>query len=235
MHIFTELVYPLKCPNCDIILHKNEKTVGFCRNCAKNIKLATGNICLRCGKLVAGNMEYCDTCQSRNHSFDKGRGIYVYTGNIKKAMYKFKYSNKRYYSRAFANQAIKIHGNWLNNEKFDAIVPVPMYREKEKRRGYNQAETFARSLSEKTGIPIAKDIIRREIVTVPMKELNYASRQSNLQKAFKLSENSVKYNQLLVVDDIYTTGSTMDAVAELLKKAGVKRVCCLSVCIGEMD
>ena len=110
-----------------------------------------------------------------------------------------------------------------------------MYGPKEKKRGYNQAEVFAKALSKATGIRIADKIVRRERDTIAMKELNSTKRKKNLLKAFSLQNNVVQFRKVLIVDDIYTTGTTMDEVAKVLKEGGVDEIFGLSVCIGEMQ
>ena len=113
------------------------------------------------------------------------------------------------------------------------IVPVPMYKKKQRVRGYNQAETFAVELSKLTGIPVDTRFILRVKDTVPQKELDDLKRKNNLKSAFQKTENIVQYKHILVVDDIYTTGSTAEAVAEELLKTKNCQVYFLSICIGK--
>ena len=140
-------------------------------------------------------------------------------------MYRFKYSNKREYADFYAKEAVRIYGDWIRRKQIEAIVPVPMYRLKEKGRGYNQAAVFARTLGEKMNLPVEKRMVKRIRNTTPQK--------INLKKAFQLVPNIVKYRKILIVDDIYTTGSTIDAVAEVLLQAGVDEIYFLCISIGE--
>ncbi|MCF0130053.1 MAG: ComF family protein [Pseudobutyrivibrio sp.] len=152
---------------------------------------------------------------------------------MKPAMYRFKYSNKRAYARIFAGHAALKYRKWLKQIEPEAIVAVPMYKDKKKKRGYNQAQAFAGALSKATGIPCASKLITRYRDTAPMKNVDNSTRKYNLQNAFKIRNNGVKFNKILVVDDIYTSGSTMDGVGQVLKTAGVDKIYCLSVCIGD--
>ena len=104
---------------------------------------------------------------------------------------------------------------------------------KQKKRGYNQAEVFARELSFYTDIPVEDKWIIRIKNTRPQKELNDVERKNNLKGAFQICKMGVKYNKVLVVDDIYTTGSTIDAVAEVLSQTGVQSVFSICICIGK--
>ena len=117
-------------------------------------------------------------------------------------------------------------------KRVEAIVPVPMYSKKERYRGYNQAALFGRALSEKMDIPCIPRLMIRMKDTRPQKELNGRERENNVKNAFQSSDNVVKYKRILIVDDIYTTGSTVEAVAERLKEAGAEQVYVLTACIG---
>lgn len=149
-------------------------------------------------------------------------------------MYRFKYSNKREYALFYAAEAAKLYGDWVKRNKIEVIVPIPMYPGKKRRRGYNQAEVFAKALGKELGIKVDRGLVKRVRDTTPQKELNDKERRCNLKNAFQFVPNIVKYKEILLVDDIYTTGSTMDAVAEVLLLAGVKNIyfICISIGIG---
>ena len=212
-----------------------EKETGFCRTCTKKVKLVGRTYCLKCGTPMKREVELCDNCKNTAHAFSQSKAIFRYTGDMKNAMYRFKYANKRCYGAVFARHAVKNYGSWIKLKNLDAIVPVPMYDKKKRKRGYNQAEVFARELSKVTGVPVESEIVRREIDTIAMKQLNRLKRKKNLLNAFILAKNVVQFRKVLIVDDIYTTGTTMDEVARTLKNGGVEEVYGLCVCIGEMQ
>ena len=147
-------------------------------------------------------------------------------------MYRFKYANRREYAAYYAREAAALYQDWVFKNQIEVIVPVPMYRWKKRRRGYNQAETFARALGRELGLPVDAGLVRRVRNTVPQKELNGGQRAANLKNAFQLAADIVKYKKILLVDDIYTTGSTMEACARALLRAGVKNVYFIAICIG---
>ena len=101
-----------------------------------------------------------------------------------------------------------------------------------KKRGYNQAYLIAAGLSDRLAIPVCNDLVIRTAATGAQKELGALQRQNNLKKAFKVSGNGVKLNSVLIVDDIYTTGATIDALASCLREAGVGKVYFATLCIG---
>lgn len=111
-------------------------------------------------------------------------------------------------------------------------MPVPIHPSRKRKRGYNQAQLIAQELSRLTGIPVNTKLIARVKRTLPQKELNERQRQNNLKRAFKIFQNDVKLNTIVIIDDIYTTGSTIDAMTEVLNRAGIHRVYCMVMAAG---
>ena len=111
-------------------------------------------------------------------------------------------------------------------------MPVPLHKSRMRKRGYNQARVLAGELSALTGIPVYADWIGRVEKTVPMKDLPAAERQNNLKRAFKILRNDVKLNTIIIIDDIYTTGSTIDAMSRELRNVGVRRIYFITLAIG---
>ena len=217
--------------NSDEVIYVGKDT---CEDCRKKVICIGEPSCKKCGKpLEDQRREYCTDCMRKKHYFSQGKAVFVYQGEIRQSMYRFKYSNKREYADFYAKEAVRIYGDWIRRKQIEAIVPVPMYRLKEKGRGYNQAAVFARTLGEKMNLPVEKRMVKRIRNTTPQKELNDVERKINLKKAFQLVPNIVKYRKILIVDDIYTTGSTIDAVAEVLLQAGVDEIYFLCISIGE--
>lgn len=148
-------------------------------------------------------------------------------------LYRYKYSNRRDYTEFFAREAERMYAGWIKQCAVEAIVPIPLSKKKKRRRGYNQAEIFAKRLAELTDLPCITKLLIRTRDTAPQKHLSVQERKNNLKNAFKISENIVKLSRVLLVDDIYTTGSTVDAAALALKQAGMKEVYFLCISIGQ--
>ena len=115
--------------------------------------------------------------------------------------------------------------------KPDLIVPVPVHRSKERQRGFNQAAYLAEKLGHYTGISTDVNIVQKVLKTKSQKKLNALQRRKNLEKAFCVT-GDVRGKNILVIDDVYTTGSTIDAMAGCLKRKGAGNVYFLTVCIG---
>lgn len=225
-----DLFYPPRCPFCDELLMPGEMLCADCGVMDWNVREP---VCKRCGKpLEMEREEYCGDCSRKKHNYRQGKAVFVYRDRVRQSMYRFKYSNRREYAGFYAREAARLYADWVAACGIEVIIPVPMYPGKKRRRGYNQAEVFARELGKELNLPNDSRIVRRLRDTVPQKELNDRQRRKNLKNAFQLSEDVVKYSQILLVDDIYTTGSTIDAVAEVLLSGGAKNIYYICISIG---
>ena len=148
-------------------------------------------------------------------------------------MYRFKYSNKKYYAKYYAKEFCDKYRGIIENWSPDYIIAVPLFRKKEKKRGFNQAQVLAKHIGKELAIPVEKNIVARIRNTVPQKKLNDTERQKNLKGAFKIERNVVKFKRILLVDDIFTTGSTVDEISHLLLTNGAERVYVATLCIGK--
>lgn len=177
----------------------------------------------------------CDDCRRNPHVYDSGRAVYIYQGIMKQAIYRFKYSNRRQYGRIFAKDAMKntdLRGWFRMIGRPSVIIPVPMFAKKQRIRGYNQAAVFGRALGEFLGCECREDILTREVDTPALKTLAPEERKQALFRAFQCHASDVKLNRILLVDDIYTTGATVDAVSAVLREAGAGQIYILCICIG---
>lgn len=226
---FLDIIYPRRCPVCDRPLKLGTRV---CTDCEKTLVYASGTLCLKCGKkLYDENEEYCDDCKKNKHIYKAGRSLYEYD-SISKSIYKFKYGGRSEYGEFYADKMAEKYENLLKLWGIEMIIPVPLHSSKLKKRGYNQADILARRLALRTNIPYCPDLVIRDRKTLPLKELGASERQINLKNAFIVGYNDVKLNKVLIIDDIYTTGSTIDAIAQVLLNVGVSEVYFLSLSIG---
>ncbi len=217
---------------CGELLDKGD--YGACYGCRQKITYPIEPICLKCGKdIEEEELEFCRDCQENTRTFIKGFPAMRYKEPVTRAVAAFKYSNKKAYGKYFAKEIIKRHGKAISDIGADVIVPVPIHKAKLRKRGYNQAEVLARELGKLIGIPTDTNLIRREKNTLPQKELNNLERENNLKNAFFSTDKIVQYKCALIVDDIYTTGATVEACTKVLHSIGIDDVYYTSVCIGK--
>lgn len=234
MEEFVEKAISIIYPNICVLCGKNiEADKCLCEKCRDDLEYIEEPMCKKCGKQLTQNeQEYCDDCKNKHHYFECGMGIFSYNEKIRKAIYDFKYNNMKSYAKFFGQQMATRSKKQLAYWKPEAIIPVPVSRKKYLKRGYNQAQLIGRELSRLTGIPMDTKILYRIRDTKPQKDMSKNERKKNLESAFIITENIVKYEVVVLVDDIYTTGSTIDECAKTLKEAGVSKVYFLSQSIG---
>lgn len=228
------LLYPRRCPLCQGIL--TERTAHICSSCRGKAVPIREPKCKKCGKPLRDSaQEYCGDCSSKEHFFTKGWAVFPYEKEIKQSVYQFKFHNKREYSTFYTSEMVRLYGEEILRFHPDMIIPVPMYRRKKRKRGYNQAELLARGVGKALDVFVDCKTLLRVQNTTPQKELSRREREINLKNAFKTVGDAVKLKKVLLVDDIYTTGATADAAAWALLSAGALEVRILVLCIGRAD
>ncbi len=224
-----QAVYPRHCPVCDEIVRQRGEMI--CLECLDKLKILTPPWCMRCGKMVEDGEEYCRDCREREHAFERGRALYEYD-SAAQSIYRFKYAGRQEYADFYGEQIADYLGDFIRQLRPDGFVPIPLHRRRKARRGYNQAQLLAEAVGRQMNIPVYSKLLVRGRNTVPQKKLNFQERQNNLKKAFNISENDVKLKTIIVIDDIYTTGSTIDEAARALKAAGAERVYYITLACG---
>lgn len=225
-----DLLFPKRCPICDEIIGFGKGYI--CKSCRESIHFIGKDFCMKCGKPLEGEEEYCFDCKSRRHSYHRGAAVFEYH-SIAPAIYRFKYGGRQEYAEFFGRCMAERLGEQIKQWNPQALVPVPIHRSRRRIRGYNQAELLAEVLSRQIEIPVKKNLIIRIKKTVPQKALNDRERQNNLKKAFKILKNDVKLNTIVIIDDIYTTGNTIDSMADVLREAGIEKIYYAALAIGK--
>lgn len=237
MHIL-DWIYPPRCPLCGELLPLNGEKVHAA--CYKKLFPIREPRCKRCGKpLTTANRDVnmlCQDCLRSRHrhatGYDQGRALWVYDGAAKESVMAFKYHGMKSYVDFYADEMIRVHGDWIRRKRPQALIPIPLHPRKKRMRGFNQAELLAKAISKRTGIPTRDDILYRRKWTDPQKNVSGLDRRQNLARSMAVRHLPEGLSCVMLVDDIYTTGSTMEACARILKQNGVKEVCFLSLCIG---
>ncbi|MCR5426073.1 MAG: ComF family protein [Lachnospiraceae bacterium] len=227
--LMRQLLFPLRCPVCDgIVTPFGEK---ICTKCIPLLPPLAPPFCLRCGKKLQSAGELCEACSSGHPLFVRGRALFDYAGAAL-PIYRFKYGGRREYADFFGEETERVLGDYLRQSGAEALIPIPIHKSRGKSRGYNQAAVYARAISRHTGIPVRENCLKRVRNTAPMKTLSPRERQNNLKKAFIVPGNEVKLNRVMLVDDIFTTGATMNEAAGILRAAGVKEIYFVTLAAG---
>lgn len=221
-----ELLFPSACLACRQAVAPGTLPM-FCPECLNRIELITGPLCSGCGRLfpkAAGGDHYCGLCLTGRHHFDRARAVAIYSEPFSQVIHRFKYQGKGYGLSSFRALLEGLPEPPISTPP-DLILPVPLHDRKLRRRGFNQAAILARAFFPKTRRLIRTDLLRREIDTAPQTSLSGKARRQNLKNAFAIWESEeIRGKNLVLVDDVFTTGTTVNECARVLKKAGASRV-----------
>lgn len=226
-----DTLFPKSCPMCDKLL---DRGMLVCRKCESRLVYIGEPRCKKCGKQLDNDrIEYCMDCSAKKHYYKSGIAAFLYNDMISHSIYRFKYHNRRTYAEFYGKAIADKYGKNIRYWGAEVIIPVPVHKKKLIKRGYNQAGLIAVELGKQLHIKVDEDYLIRVVNTRPQKEMDKSARKKNVEKAFKINNNIVKYKKIILVDDIYTTGSTIDACAKALLDAGAETVNFISLSIGE--
>lgn len=192
----------------------------------------TSPICRICGIPFAGvgDDHVCGKCLDTQPAFDVARAALIHEGASRHLIHAFKYNHKTHLRRPLALLTIELLKNFIQDEKPELILPVPLHINRLRKRGFNQAVLLGELLSREWKIPMERRTLLRLRRTEPQVYLSAAERLENVKNAFGLSETAViSGKRILLLDDVITTGSTVDECARILKKAGASRVSVITV------
>ena len=214
-----DLFYPRRCVGCS-----RRSSDVLCRSCFEALPGITPPLCGRCGLPTAFEVYGCDGCRTVDLAFDGARAPLRYEGVGKGVVHALKYAG---YRPVVERLMAPLMAGSLEGERFDAVVPVPLHRTRLAKRGFNQAEVIGRAVADRIGAPFL-DTLRAVRGTRDQVELTAASRRQNVAGAFEA--RGPVAGRVLVVDDVMTTGATLDECARVLKKTGAGEVHALTLC-----
>ncbi len=225
---FLNILYPenLTCVFCDEEIFDDNK-FNTCESCYNNLPFIKEKVCARCGDPIKSMATYCDRCQNKKFFYDKARSVFYYKDEIRSCIKRFKFDGCKYLYKPFANFMAEKYKE--ENYDCDVITYVPIHETRLKMRGYNQAELLAKEIAKILNIPFVEEAIIKTKKTIPQAELDYKQRQTNLVDVFKVKKsNAFKNKNVLLVDDIFTTGATINNCARKIKKSGANKVFALT-------
>jgi ComF family protein len=230
-----DLVYPRNCRVCEAPLRADEPGV-LCAQCLTGVKWIEEPFCRRCARPFRGAVPAqieCGYCHQLEFHFSRAVAACRAEGIVRDCIHHFKYHRELYYLPHLSDWLTTAARRWLDWSEVDAIVPVPLHPVKERHREFNQAALLARDLGRTFGKPVFARCVRRIKVTATQTRLDAAARRANLRGAFAIRPPAcVAGQRLALVDDVFTTGATLDACASVLVQAGARDVLALTVARG---
>ena len=207
----------------------------MCDTCNRLFHWANGKTCEKCGKIVQDNYmhDICIDCREVEHCFEKGYTCVQYGLNERELLLSFKYGGQTFIGEKIAQ--VMADRLAIEQLEIDLIVPVPMHKSKQKKRGYNQAEIIASSLSKKLSLPYSGKLLVRMENTLAMSGLSAFERRVNIENVFSMTNRAAQKidgKRILLVDDIYTTGSTASACSRMLMEKGAREVRVITFAAG---
>ena len=231
---FLELLYPEKniCQICGI-RDEEINDAYICKSCLLGLKRIQMPVCGICGKGLSHNpdSDVCEECIRQERVFEAAKSPFYYKGAVKKLIHDYKYCNKAYYYKLFG-YLLATHMKENNYTNFDFIISVPLHKIKLRKRGYNQSELLAKYIENQFNI-CCIDALKRVSDTQKQSSLSRHARQKNLQNAFVIKNNKIikliEGKTVLIVDDIFTTGATVNECSRVLKLNGAGKVYALTI------
>ena len=227
------LFFPPHCASCGA---DTAGGIHLCDECAAGARAIDAPFCHRCSEPFDGAIDgefECANCGGRELHFDCAVAPYLSRGVVREMIHRFKYDRQHFLRVPLGEWlADALADGLLRSHRFEAIVPVPLHAARLRERGFNQAAVLAGLLSARTGVPLWEGL-RRTRYTTTQTRLDRQARMDNLRNAFRVRDPSaVEGRHLLLVDDVFTTGSTVDECARVLRLAGAASVRVATVARG---
>lgn len=228
----SDTLFPPLCLGCSQVLTCGQHEV-FCPDCRLRITFLTGSRCPVCGIIFPdspSDNHLCGVCLGKKPCFDSARAAVAYDGVIIEAIHKFKYGRNVTAGVALARLLADFDFSDIEPCSFDTVLPVPLHIRRLRERGFNQALIFARTLGKKYRIDVDFSLLKRHKFTLTQTGLNKKEREQNISGAFVVAQPKIlSGRKLLLVDDVYTTGATINECARILKESGAGQVAVLTL------
>lgn len=228
----TDVIFPPRCLGCAEIL-PNLHLQTFCTSCREKIRFITGSHCPICGIAFFDSPapdHFCGNCLEKKPSFGLARAVACYETLILDAIHQFKYGRDISTGSALAVFMAEFDFPDFNFTDYSIIIPVPLHIERLRERGFNQALILAKAIGKKYSIPVNFSLLKRTKSTLTQTGLDKSQREKNIRGAFTVTDNAqAKGKSIILIDDVYTTGATLNQCAKTLIKAGAGKVAALTL------
>jgi len=227
----SDAFFPRICLACSRVLPSGRPEF-FCSDCFRQITFLRGSLCPVCGILFpdsSSENHRCPSCMENAHWFDFARAAVAYEGIIVDTIHRFKYGRDLTAGAALSGLLADFDFDGVDFSTFDAMIPVPLHIRRLRERRFNQSLVLARALGKKHGIAVDFSLLKRRRFTLTQTGLDKGERDKNISGAFQTAHpEKIPGRSFLLVDDVYTTGATVNECAKTLVQAGAKRVAALT-------
>jgi competence protein ComFC len=228
---FLDIILP---PVCYVCGKSCQNAHGICDACLGTVKHIAPPVCARCGRRVIAGNPVCGECLRKESYLEQAWSCCSYENTIKECIHLFKYKGYVGLIDFFDDIMTAFARNYGIVDRVDLIVPVPMFPTKQRARGYNHADMLARTLSKKCSLPRDARNLKKIRWTRPQNELDRKMRSRNVKDTFLVVDRGAfSGKSILLVDDVYTTGATLNECARMLLKAKAEKIFSLTLARGE--
>lgn len=228
----SEVIFPPQCPGCAEILHPFTGQI-FCPACNDKIKFITGSICSICGTTFPDSRaenHLCGDCLENKTYFSYARAVFCYETFILNAIHQFKYKRDISIGEMLASFMADFSFPDIDFTDYSLIIPVPLHIKRLRKRGFNQSLVLARAVEHKRQIPVNFSVLKRHKFTLTQTGSNKNERKENIKGAFEVTnKKKIDGKNIILIDDVYTTGATINECAKTLIKAGAQKVAVLTL------
>ncbi len=228
-----DLIYPNGCLVCKNIIQSADQQQLICTNCWDKIEKNLPPFCASCGRHLDTQAikENACLCHKFNYYFDRAFSPCKYTGTIKRLIHEFKYSGKDYLGKPLGKlMNTFIRDYQLPIEHLDFVIPIPLHKSRQREREFNQAEILSQQIGQEFNKKVLTNALIRVKSTKTQTELIFSERCQNVKNSFAVTKPElIKDANLILIDDVLTTGSTSSEAAKCLKEAGAKKVLLLTL------
>ena len=227
-----DIIFPSRCVVCGIVLSNNER-IRICSECLSRISFVKAPICSCCGLPFVnyeGTDHLCGECTSSKQYFSVARSVGKFEEPLLDVIHQFKYKGKIAVGGTLGRLMAEFEYDSFSIEGYSLILPVPLHQGRLKERGFNQSVILAREIAMKYSIHLDFGILKRTIHTKPQTGLGKKQRSMNVKGAFEVTDRGrIDGERVVLIDDVYTTGSTVRECARVLVKNGVEEVAVLTL------
>ena len=220
----SDFILPPRCPLCSRPIESPDPH-SLCSSCLSEVTFIGPPFCIKCGIPFASQEEeshLCGQCLAGMNTFGMARALCTFSGSARAAIHAFKYQNRTYFAKTLTG-LIERSPFPFHIDQYDRLVPVPLHRNRLRHRGYNQCLLLAREMGHRYRVPVDEKVLKRIRDSAPQIELMGAKREENVKGVFSL-EGDPEGKTILLVDDVLTTGATVNECTRVLLKGGARKI-----------
>lgn len=232
LHHVGDIIFPPQCISCAEIIDQHQSDM-FCQSCREKIHFINGSFCPICGipfrESPAGN-HICGNCLENRPHYTLARAVADFDTVIMDTIHKFKYGHNISIGNSLGSFMADFTFPDFNFSEYSLLIPLPLHIRRLRERGFNQSLLLAKKIGQKHKLSVNFSLLKRHKFTLTQTGLHKAQREQNIRNAFTtVCDHKVSGTNIILIDDVYTTGATINECAKVLVQAGAEKVAVLTL------